>query len=134
MINKGTVFGNLTVVRRTGNDIYGSRRYICMCQCGTERSVIEKRLLNGKVLSCGCMTPERGYYRNYEGMIILKKKELVDRIKALSDACKVQPTRWVEEVLEDWILKHRSNKVHRSELDIVTEEVGDEDYAMGYLE
>ena len=48
-------FGLWTVLKedinRTGKDI----RWICRCECGTEKSILGKYLINGKSISCGCI-------------------------------------------------------------------------------
>lgn len=42
------IFGKLTVISYEGN-----KKYLCKCECGTERLIFSKSLRNGKS-SCGC--------------------------------------------------------------------------------
>ena len=56
-INIGDIFGKWTILKEDQEKIgYKSRgkRYICKCECGTERSVKKSSLISGKSLSCGC--------------------------------------------------------------------------------
>lgn len=56
-INIGDSFGKWTVLREDKDKSkYKSKgkRYICKCECGTERSVSKSSLLSGKSKSCGC--------------------------------------------------------------------------------
>ena len=49
----GKRFGNYTVLRRvpsTNNNV----KYLCHCDCGTEKIVYASSLRSGKVVSCGC--------------------------------------------------------------------------------
>jgi hypothetical protein len=56
----GTVFGRLTVVRpaqrRPGSQ---HRRYECVCDCGTMRTIPATSLRTGRTKSCGCIARER---------------------------------------------------------------------------
>lgn len=53
----GHKFGQLTVVRRTGNDAAGKIRLVCACECGNPIPSIVRRsdLRNGHTKSCGCL-------------------------------------------------------------------------------
>ena len=37
----------------------GERKYLCLCECGTERYVLERSLLYGGSGSCGCLRKEK---------------------------------------------------------------------------
>lgn len=37
----------------------GERKYLCQCECGTERYVLERSLLYGGSASCGCLRKEK---------------------------------------------------------------------------
>lgn len=37
----------------------GERKYLCRCECGTERYVLERTLKSGGSLSCGCLRKEQ---------------------------------------------------------------------------
>lgn len=55
----GVKIGRWTV---TGDEILapgGQRKWLCRCDCGTERYVLERSLLYGGSKSCGCLRRER---------------------------------------------------------------------------
>lgn len=54
----GQRFGRLTVVERAPNN-QGQTRWLCHCDCGTERNVNAGSLQAGLTLSCGCLGRER---------------------------------------------------------------------------
>lgn len=56
---KGERFGRWMVLERAKNGKYGQTRYLCMCDCGTQRSVAASKLVYGKTHSCGCFQRER---------------------------------------------------------------------------
>ena len=37
----------------------GEKKWLCRCECGTERYVLERALKSGGSLSCGCLRKER---------------------------------------------------------------------------
>lgn len=51
----GRRFGRYTVVRRVENSAAGATRWLCLCDCGTERTVQMGNLRAGKAKSCGCL-------------------------------------------------------------------------------
>jgi hypothetical protein len=58
-LERGTIFGKLTVIERVDDYIYPSKKtrtsvYRCLCECGKEISTLRSRLEAGKVKSCGC--------------------------------------------------------------------------------
>lgn len=53
----GRVFGHLTAIRRTANR-YGRTCWLCRCDCGNETEAPEDVLVQGSVLSCGCLKRE----------------------------------------------------------------------------
>lgn len=51
----GRSFGKWSVVKRVKNSTASKgARYLCRCECGTEKEVFGKHLRNGKSKSCGC--------------------------------------------------------------------------------
>lgn len=58
----GEVFGKWKVIDFADPDIMKGnrkrRRWLCQCECGTKRTVIESSLLNGLSKSCGCYHSE----------------------------------------------------------------------------
>lgn len=51
----GAVFGKWLVKEQCIRNEKGERKWLCRCQCGTERYVLERSLLFGGSRSCGCM-------------------------------------------------------------------------------
>ena len=49
----GQKCGRLTVVRKSGN------RWLCMCECGTEKLTTRYRLTSGATRSCGCLQRQK---------------------------------------------------------------------------
>ena len=46
--------GKLTITGDGGRDSAHRRRWVCTCECGTEKTVREDHLLSERVVSCGC--------------------------------------------------------------------------------
>lgn len=58
-IETGMRFGRLTVLSRAENSQRGERRWLCRCDCGKEKSILERSLLYGGSKSCGCYRSDR---------------------------------------------------------------------------
>ena len=54
----GQKFGRLTVIDRAEKYKDGHAMWLCRCECGTEKVILEKCLKNGKTKSCGCLRKE----------------------------------------------------------------------------
>lgn len=52
-------FGRWTIVSDCPSSVPGNRRVICVCDCGTEKSVRLAGLKAGQSKSCGCLRVER---------------------------------------------------------------------------
>lgn len=52
MINKK--FGKWTVLKLTNKDIKSRQKYLCVCECGTQRKIRYHSLISGQSKSCGC--------------------------------------------------------------------------------
>lgn len=50
----GKKFGRLTVLERAVNDSAGHSRWICECDCGSQKVITGYRLTDGITKSCGC--------------------------------------------------------------------------------
>lgn len=53
----GERFGRLTVIRKA-EPINYKRRFLCVCDCGTEKVCLSFLLLSGRTRSCGCLHKE----------------------------------------------------------------------------
>lgn len=62
----GMRFGRLTVLRK---DATRNNRafWVCLCDCGVEKSIESYPLRHGKVVSCGCHSREKVAERNKKG-------------------------------------------------------------------
>lgn len=54
MLIAGQVFSGWTVLSPNELNSKGERKWLCRCECGTERYVLERSLLYGRSKSCGC--------------------------------------------------------------------------------
>ena len=50
----GQRFGMLTVISQAESTESGKRRWLCRCDCGTEKVIIGSNLRRGTTVSCGC--------------------------------------------------------------------------------
>lgn len=60
----GQRFGRWTVLGGCMTTPRGERKYLCRCDCGTERYVLERSLLYGESQSCGCLRKEMACQAN----------------------------------------------------------------------
>ena len=51
----GQKFGRLTILHREANSRHGKTRWLCRCDCGTQKIVLAATLLRGESRSCGCL-------------------------------------------------------------------------------
>jgi len=86
----GKKFGRLLVVKLGSRGASGRIRWLCLCDCGTEKEILSTSLVRGNTKSCGCYNKEvavksnrkhRGFkdYGNYYGVYLNNGDEaLVD--------------------------------------------------------
>lgn len=55
----GKTFGRFLVVKEAEKDDFGNLQWICICECGKQRTVAAGNLRSGRSLSCGCYAIER---------------------------------------------------------------------------
>lgn len=53
-IHPGNVLNKWTVLKEEPKDKYSHRQWLCRCECGTERVVLQGNLNNGNSKDCGC--------------------------------------------------------------------------------
>jgi hypothetical protein len=51
---KGQKFGAWTVIKRMPSSKSGATKWLCKCDCGTEKEVFASNLKRGLTVSCGC--------------------------------------------------------------------------------
>ncbi len=57
-IAPGEKIGRWAVTEQYEKTPRGEKKWLCRCECGTERYVLERSLLHGGSLSCGCLRKE----------------------------------------------------------------------------
>jgi hypothetical protein len=73
----GQKYGKWTAITYLGHE-----RWLCKCDCGTERSVASGSLQNGRSKSCGCVvSPKDDLYNE------MKKKKILERITIKENEC-----------------------------------------------
>ena len=60
----GQVFGRWKVLERVTSGPAGHARWLCRCECGTEKIVLSNSLRRGLSRSCGCYQKEVGSLKN----------------------------------------------------------------------
>lgn len=55
---EGQKFGRLLVIKRAEKNKIGAARWLCGCECGTEKIVSQNALLSKVTVSCGCYQKE----------------------------------------------------------------------------
>jgi len=55
----GSVFGRLTVIEKGVPNRFGQSQWVCVCDCGTIKTVDSNCLRRGLTKSCGCIRTER---------------------------------------------------------------------------
>ena len=71
MIAAGQRFGLWTVVAVGPRSSHHNRYYLCVCDCGSERMVLNVGLSSGGSRSCGCLHRDAGRRRRLHGDRIL---------------------------------------------------------------
>jgi hypothetical protein len=64
----GQRFGRLTVLRQEGRNKQGHLKWICRCDCGTEKAIVGASLVKGAVVSCGCYHREQASTTEFEDL------------------------------------------------------------------
>lgn len=55
---KGLQFGRWRVISYAGSDGNGNAKWLCECECGSQKDVLRHSLLSGRSTSCGCFNKE----------------------------------------------------------------------------
>ena len=83
----GQTFGRWNVQDAYIKTAKGERKWLCRCDCGTERYVLERALKSGASTSCGCLRKERSAQalsrdltgRTFGELTVLRKLEKKDK-------------------------------------------------------
>lgn len=79
----GTKIGRLTVMSEYIKNSKGEKKYLCRCDCGNEKYILERSLRYGGATSCGCLRKENALKaiskdltgRVFGDLTVLKKSE-----------------------------------------------------------
>ena len=55
---RGRRFGRLTAMYRGENTKYNDTTWVCICDCGNQKTIRYSDLISGKTISCGCYKAE----------------------------------------------------------------------------
>lgn len=87
-ILSGQKFSRWTSLEWVGRDKYGKHLWRCSCECGEEKIVPERYLLDGQSRSCGCLFAEQLRERNDKsGTHRLTKTRLYKIWTGIKDRC-----------------------------------------------
>lgn len=127
-------YNYLEVIKELAPDKHGNKLLECKCDCGKMYIGREYQIRHGVIKSCGCIKSKAKHWRTVAkgNEIKINNVRLVQWIKTLAKQAETNPTQWCEELLEDWIREHRSCKDPIRSEENITEEAGDEEYAIGY--
>lgn len=95
-LTQGDRFGRWTVLNESIVTDKGDRKWLCRCDCGTERYVLERSLQYGGSLSCGCLRKERALQvmsqdltgKQFGELTVIRKLETVSKGGAVRWLCK----------------------------------------------
>ena len=95
-ISSGRQFGRWMVIGGNISAGNGERKWLCRCVCGTERYVLERSLLYGGSLSCGCLRKEKALLatsydltgKQFGELTVIKKLGTVGKDRAIRWLCK----------------------------------------------
>ncbi len=54
LLNPGMKIGKLTLIHQINDRQSVGQKWLCRCECGLERTVYQRYLLDGSIISCGC--------------------------------------------------------------------------------
>jgi hypothetical protein len=109
----GNTYGLLTVTKLAEFRIRNAVTWECQCHCGKTVSVPASDLKSGYKKSCGCLGYKPLKQQPILGVIksiTITTPCIVNRIVELAKESQTSPKTWAENVLEDWVLKHRSGR------------------------
>lgn len=55
----GLKFGKLTVLKFINKDKNYHCKWLCQCDCGNQKEILDTHLITGKIKSCGCLNKEK---------------------------------------------------------------------------
>lgn len=107
----GKIFGRLTVLEPLPTRRHQHVVWRCQCECGEIVEATSSILASGDKKSCGYLQQKPIQQQPpCTARICLTKPSVVTAIIMHAEISGTTPTKWAENALEDWILKHRSGR------------------------
>lgn len=75
---KNQKFGKLTVIEKCNKDKYHRNQWLCQCECGNKKIILEQSLLSGATKSCGCL--QKNIVKNFAKLNFTKHSQSKTRI------------------------------------------------------
>ena len=87
---KGRRFGRLLVLKRSTDSVSDSgftmAMWLCLCDCGNEKTVRQQKLLQGTTKSCGCIRKEKAKkWASKLNLVVDVEKYIKDRVSINPD-------------------------------------------------
>ena len=83
----GRTFGRLLAESYVGTTAGGHAQWLCLCSCGTRKTILSCNLTKGSTVSCGCFDRERRIKHGHF-LAHAKKHPLYDVWKGMRSRCK----------------------------------------------
>ena len=95
-IAPGARFGRWTVMEESEATLKGQKKWLCRCDCGTQRPVLEKSLHYGESVSCGCLRRENAARaltyelegQRFGGLTVLRRAEMQAKTGGIRWTCR----------------------------------------------
>lgn len=71
----GRRFGDLTVVSEGPPDDKGRARWLCRCDCGSEKLILRTNLRPGGAVSCGCRSRRELAGQRFGSLVVLERSD-----------------------------------------------------------
>lgn len=73
----GARFGRLTVIREELPRLHDGSRWVCRCDCGTDKVAWTRKLRSGRTVSCGCASQE--WVASFGGRFVEQAKAAITK-------------------------------------------------------
>lgn len=93
-VSCGNRYGRWTVMNETLLTEKGEKKWLCRCDCGTEKYVLERSLRYGGSESCGCLRKERAFEAKSPDLTGMKFGELTV-VKRIEGNKKTGAVKWL---------------------------------------
>lgn len=92
----GKKFGRWTIIKRA-KSVNGISKYLCKCQCGTEKEIFANQLLSNQTKSCGCLVKDTNHRLHFIDMTNQKfgMLKVIKRVENIKNKSGSSNTRWL---------------------------------------